>query len=417
MNRAVAVLILTTCSAFAVADDWPAWRGPTGQGYCSEKNLPMTWSDKENVKWKVPLDNPAYSTPIAWGDKIFLTMGTPDGNVRNLHCLSRADGKQLWTTAVKYGEEEQRWSNYPYCHASPVTDGERVVVSFGSAGMHCYDFAGKKIWSRTDLGKWEHSFGNASSPVIYKDLCILWCGPNEKEGRNFLLAVDKATGKTVWEHDEQVGSWGTPVITEIEGHEQLLLGIGPNLKGFDPKTGKELWLCNGLTSTGKASHIYASPIVSNGFAVAMSGYGGAGLGPNGMALKLGGSGDITGNRLWQHSRNHQRVGSGIIVGDHCYILEDNGIPRCFELTTGTEVWNVTQRPSGRNWGSMVHADGKLYVMASDARTFIFAASPKYKLLATNSLGEGEPTNSSLAISNGEIFLRTIQHLWCISEKN
>lgn len=415
MTRAVAILILTS-STLASADDWPAWRGPTGQGYCSEKNLPMKWSDKENVKWKVLLDHPAYSTPIVWGDKIFLTMATPDGSVRSLHALSRTDGKQLWKANVKYGDKEQRWQNYPYCHASPVTDGERVVVSFGSAGMYCYDFAGKKLWSRTDLGKWEHSFGNASSPVIHGDLCILWCGPNELKGRNFLLAVDKTNGTTVWEHDEKAGSWATPVIAKIEGRDQLLLGMGPHLKGFDPKTGKELWLCTGLTSTGLASHIYASPIVSNGFAVAMSGYGGAGMGPNGMALKLGGSGDITKNRLWQHSRNHQRVGSGIILGDHFYILEDNGTPRCYEVTTGKEAWNVEQRPSERNWGSMVHADGKLYVMARDARTFIFAASPKYELLAANSLGEGELTNSSPAISNGAIFLRTYRHLWCISEK-
>ncbi|MBI2805694.1 MAG: PQQ-binding-like beta-propeller repeat protein [Planctomycetes bacterium] len=407
MKRIAALLILLSLSIPAFADNWPAWRGPTGQGYCMEKNLLLKWSAKDNVKWKIKLDHPGYSTPIVWGDKVFVTLGTPNGEVRSLYCFSRTDGKQLWKNDVPFDGKEQRWGKYPYCHASPVTDGQRVVVSFGSAGVYGYDLAGKELWKRTDLGEWQHQFGNASSPIIYGDICIQWCGPNGKKGRNFLLAVDKKTGKTVWDKDEKDGSWGTPIIVNIGGQDQLLLGFGPQLKAYAPKTGEEIWHCKGLTS-----YVYTSPLYKDGYAVAMSGYGGAGIG-----IKVGGTGDITKNgQLWRHPRNNQRVGSGIILGEHVYILEDNGQPRCYELKTGKEVWQADKGPIGRNWGSLVHADGRFYCLANDGSTVVFKASPQYEVLAINRLGQGESTNSSIVISNGDFFLRTNRHLWCIGEK-
>ncbi len=397
-----AVLIL---GSFAEAGDWPAWRGPTGQGFCEEKPVLLNWSDTENVKWKVPLAHQGNSTPIVWGGKIFLTQAIKDGLTRSLLCFDRKDGKLLWQKDVEYPEKERNWNDNWYCNASPATDGERVVVSFGSAGMYCYDFEGKELWKRTDLGKWDHQFGNGSSPVLYGDLAILWCGPNQKEGRNFLLAVKKQTGETVWEHDEKAGSWSTPLIINANGRDQLLLSTVPDLKGLDPKTGEELWRCDGLNK-----YVYTSPLFGNGVAVAMSGYTGAAL-----AVKLGGSGDITKDRLWLHPKNTQRVGSGMIVGDYVYIIEETGIPHAYDLHTGEEVWKLTKRPSGgQTWGSMVHADGRLYVLMRNGSTQVFAASPKYELLATNTL-KGASTNSSLVISDGDIFIRTFQHLWCIGK--
>jgi hypothetical protein len=256
------------------------------------------------------------------------------------------------------------------------------------------------------LGKWEHQFGSGSSPVLYGDLAILWCGPNQKKGRNFLLAVNKKTGKTVWEHDEKVGSWGTPLIVNIGGRDQLLLSVVPHLKGLDPKTGEELWLCNGLTK-----YAYTSPLFGNGVAVALSGYNGAAL-----AVKLGGSGDITEDRLWHHPKNTQRVGSGMVVGDYVYMIEENSVPHCYDLQTGEQVWKVEKRPGGTTWGSMVYANGRLYVLMRNGETLVFAASPKYELLARNSLGRGVATNSSLVISNSDIFIRTFSQLWCIGEQ-
>ncbi|MBX9680981.1 MAG: PQQ-like beta-propeller repeat protein [Gemmataceae bacterium] len=399
----IASLLLLVSAGFA--GDWPAWRGPTGQGRSDETNLPRTWSSSKNVKWKVPLSEPGNSTPIVSKDKIFLTQANKGGSVRSLLCLSRTDGSMQWKKDVTYAEKERNWNPSWYGNASPVTDGERVIVSFGSAGMFCYDFAGKELWKRTDLGAWDHAFGNSASPVLHGEHVILWCGPNEKMGRNFLLCAKKATGETVWEHDEKSGSWGTPIIAKVGGKDQILLSTSPALKAIDPANGKELWFCEGLSI-----YVYTSPLTNGDIAVAMSGYNGPAL-----AVKLGGSGDITKDRLWHHPKNTQRVGSGVIVGEHVYIVEENGMPHCYELKTGKEVWQVKSRPAGeKTWGSMVHADGRLYVMMHNGETVVLAANPKYEVLAVNPLGED--THSTPIVSNGEIFLRTFKHLWCIAEK-
>jgi outer membrane protein assembly factor BamB len=393
------------CAAAATrADNWPAWRGAGGQGHCSEQELPLKWSAKsENIKWKLKLAVPGNSTPIIWEDKIFLTQASKGGATRGLLCLDRDGGKEHWRREIEYAEKERVWNPTYYASASPVTDGERVVVSYASAGMYCYDFSGKELWKR-DFGQFQHQYGNGSSPVLYGDLAILWCGPNEGgKGRNDLVAVNKITGETVWEHKEKGGSWSTPLIANVNGQDQLLLGMPNKFKGFDPKTGKELWYCDGMTNL-----VYTSALYGNGVAVAMSGFNGAAL-----AVKLGGTGNITKDRLWHHPRNTQRVGSGVIVGEHVYILEENGVPHCYELQTGKEVWEISKRPGGSSWSSMVAAGGRLYVLCQNGDTHVFAASPKYELLATNRLGES--TNASIAVSNGELFIRTVGHLWCIGK--
>ncbi len=408
MKRTAPVLVLLIVGGIGVAADWPAWRGPTGQGYCEETNVLLAWSSKENVKWKVPLANQGNSTPIVWGDNIFVTQANKGGSERTLLCFARADGKLRWQKDVAYSDKERNWADTWYANASPTTDGERVVVSFGSAGMYCYDFDGKELWKRTDLGKWEHEFGSGASPVLHGDLAILWCGPNKNpKDRNFLLAVDKKTGKTVWEHDEKEGSWGTPIITKVDGKDQLLLGVGPHLKGFDPKAGKQLWQCAGLTS-----YVYTSPLFGNGVVVGMSGFGG-----DSIAVKIGGSGDITKDRLWLHKKPAtQRVGSGIIVGEHAYMIDENAVPHCYELTTGKDLWTEVPRPKGTTWGSMVHADGRIYLLMRNGETLVLAAKPKYEVLAINLL-PGEQTNSSIVISNGQIFIRSFKNLWCIEKKS
>jgi outer membrane protein assembly factor BamB len=424
MKRTLAVaLLLCGLRAIGVADDWPAWRGAAGQGQCAEKNLPVKWSPTENVRWKVALPSDGSSTPVVWGDKVFLTQasdktmwppqggngGTAKARKRSLLCFARADGKLLWQADVIYDEEESTHPTNPYCSASPATDGERVVVSHGSAGLHCYDLSGKELW-KVNVGKMEHIWGNASSPVLYGDLVILWCGPGEKQ---YLLAVNKKTGQKAWEHDEApgdpkkfLGSWSTPIIVKVDGKDQMILSVTNKLKGFDPKNGRELWFCDGLTAL-----VYTSPLYSDGIAVGMSGYGGSAL-----AVKLGGAGDITKSRLWQHPKNSQRIGTGVIVGEHLYMVEEDGRPHCFELKTGNELWQsqYDKRPTGGAWGSMVHADGKLYIADRSGTTLIFAANPKFELLGTNRLGEH--TDASMAVSNGDLFFRTYKTLWCISEK-
>jgi outer membrane protein assembly factor BamB len=415
MRSFYAISVLTCCLTLARADNWPDWRGPARQGHSTERELPLRWSATENVRWKVPLPDDGNSTPVVWGNRIFLTQAVGKGvnSRRMIWCLDRADGKKLWEKGVTYPEKEPTHATNPYCSASPATDGERVVVSFGSAGMYCYDFEGKELWTK-DLGKLEHIWGNASSPILHGDLAILWCGPGE---RQYLLAVNKRTGAEVWRHDEPggasglggnkswVGSWSTPIIVRVGDHDELVLSVPEKLKGFDPATGKELWSCAGL---GKL--VYTSPVHADGIVVAMSGYGGPAL-----ACRLGGRGDVTQtHRLWRHPRATQRIGSPAIIGGLVYLVEESGVPRCYELKTGKEIWQVAERQSGTTWSSAVAAGGRLYVASHSGDTVVLRADPKFERLARSSLGER--VLSSVAVSDGELFIRSYKNLWCIASK-
>jgi outer membrane protein assembly factor BamB len=299
----------------ALAGDWPAWRGPHGDGHTAERNLPLKWTSTENVKWKVALPDEGNSTPIIWGDRIFLTQalervdwppkpaagGPASAQRRAVLCLQRSDGKLLWQRDTLYKEKESTHPTNPFCSASPVTDGERVIASLGSAGMVCYDFAGNELW-RKELGKLEHIWGNGSSPVLYGNLAILWCGPGQ---RQFLLAVNKVSGKTVWEKEvpggkgdsgrPYIGSWSTPILVRVGDQDQLVVPAPERLKAFDPRTGAELWSCDGLHNPNADELVYTSPVYRDGIVVAMAGFGGAD-----MAVRADGKGDVSKtHRLWR----------------------------------------------------------------------------------------------------------------------
>jgi outer membrane protein assembly factor BamB len=413
--------VLSTSSR---ADNWPAWRGPTGQGHSAEKNLPVKWSATENVKWKAPLPDEGNSTPVVWGDRVFVTQATnktvwpPKNNAglasaetRMLLCFSRADGKELWRKEVAYKELESTHVTNPFCSASPATDGERVVVSHGSAGVFCYDLDGKELWRR-DLGPAEHIWGTAASPVLYKNLVILNFGPGP---RTFLIALDKQTGKDVWKVEEQgskpeeyFGSWSTPVVAEVKGRTELVLSWPGAVKAYNPDTGELLWTCRGLEKDGAKDRLtYTSPLVTDDVVVAMAGFGGAAIG-----VRTGGRGDVTDtHRLWRVPRNPQRIGSGVIVGEHVYATDEPGV-RCIELKTGKTVWQ--EAVGGGVWSSIVHAGGRLYVVSQSGETVVFAPKPEFELIARNPLRE--TTRASIAVSDGELFLRTYRHLWCIADR-
>jgi len=451
-------LVITAVSP-ARADNWPGWRGPAGTGISTDKNLPVKWSAGENVRWRVSLPGPCNSSPIVWGDRVFVAQATDSGSRRTLMCFSRADGKLLWQAAVTYGEKEQTQPNNPYCSATPVTDGERVIASFGSAGLYCYDFAGKELWRR-DLGKMNHMFGNASSPILYGDLCIVPFGPDEKAR---LIAVNKRTGQTAWEVEppkvdpsEQKmpegpgpggpaapggpgmgpgpggpppggrgpggpggpggprggppsGTWSTPIVVTVDGHDELVMAFPYRLAAYDPKTGKQLWLSKGMGAT-----IYNTPAWGENTLVGMS--SGMGRG-NVIAVRPGGSGDVTeSRRLWQMDIAKSRTGSGIIHEGYFYAVSDRGVADCTELKTGQTAWEQELKGSGKSnsWSSLLLADGKIYVPNQSGDVFVFRAGPQFELLATNSVGE--PTNASLAASNGELFMRTDKSLWCFGKK-
>ena len=280
------------------AGDWPTWRGPNGNGHSNENNAPLKWSATDNVTWKVPLQEPGNSSPIVAGGKVFITQALENGKRRYLICFDRKTGDKLWQRETPYAEKEPTHKTNPHCAASPATDGKVVVATLGSAGMVAYDFEGKEIWRRNDLGPQLHIWGNASSPVPYangKTFIQLW-GPGKHV---FLIAVDAASGKTVWKQDlpgaqgkeakHWYGSWATPVLRDNHGQDELLIGLPKRLAAFDPLTGKELWSCDGLGDL-----VYNNPVFAGEHLLATSGYGGPALG---VRVGKDASGNITGTQL------------------------------------------------------------------------------------------------------------------------
>lgn len=449
---AVVFLSATFCDpAPAVAANWPGWRGGDGQGISADTQLPVAWSETNNVRWRVELPGPGNASPIVWGDRVFVAQAVKAENRRTLMCFDRATGKRLWQSGVTYAESEPTQQSNPYCTATPVTDGERVVVSFGSAGLFCYDFAGQEVWHR-DFGKLTHMFGNASSPVLQGDLCFLNFGP---DAQTRLIAVNKKTGASRWEAEppkpgpeEQPAfggrggpggpggpggsppgegpggggrggrgrgmggaSWSTPVVVQAGARAELVVAFPNRLVAYEPATGKQLWFSKGLGGT-----IYTTPLWADGAVIAMSGGPGGG---SAISVKSGGAGDVTeSQRVWRQEKIKGRIGSGVVHGGHAYFINDNGVAECADLKTGETVWSERLPAKGAksgSWSSLLLANGNLYAPNQSGDVTVFKAAPKFEVVGVNSIG-GEPTNASLAASDGELFLRTDQALWCLGAK-
>ncbi len=414
-------LELLISSMLVDAGDWPSWRGARGDGRSDAQQVPRRWNTNQNVAWRVPLPDRGNSTPIVWGPRLFVTQATEDGRRRNLMCFDRTTGKLLWTKSASVETPEPTHETNPQCAASPAADAERVVAWFGSAGLYCYDHSGNEIWRR-ELGPQRHIWGNASSPLLHDGLCFLNFGPGEP---SFLLAVNIKTGKEIWRINEPnansgekkpgdqrtvwVGSWSTPVIARLGAREELLLSWPLRLLALEPKSGQELWSCSGLNPL-----VYTSPLYDEASRaiVAMGGFSGMAL-----AVTAGGSGDVTeSRRLWHHPKTKQRIGSGVIHQGHIYIQNDPGVAECWELSSGKLVWEqrlVGASPRGDSWSSMVLAEDRLYVINQGGDTFVLRASPKFEIVAVNSIGE--TTMASLVPCTGEMFIRTHKALWRIRE--
>ncbi len=420
------IVIVISLAVSARAENWPNWRGPEGTGVSHESNVPLEWGPDKNVRWKVKLPEPGNSTPITWGTRLFLTQPLVKENRRLLMCFDRNAGRLLWQAGTTYDAAEPTHPTNFLCSASPVTDGQRVIAWFGSAGVFCYDMDGQELWHR-DLGIQEHEWGYAASPVIHGELCFLNFGPGKRE---FVVALNKRTGEEVWRFDipppprpaqtsdpeksakqkdeELRGSWSTPLAIRTAGREELIVTVPERVIAFEPKTGNKLWSCEGLGSL-----VYASPMWGDGVLVALGGYHRACL-----AVKPGGQGDVTPtHRLWHNPTSKLRLGTGIVHQGHIYVNDMESIVQCQELLTEKLV--SQQRMPGTTgdnttWASIVlTADGRLYMPNQSGDTFVFTATPELKLLATNSLGA--KSNSSTVISDGQILVRTHEHLWCIEK--
>ncbi|MCH2210423.1 MAG: PQQ-binding-like beta-propeller repeat protein [Fuerstiella sp.] len=406
---------LTVTLTIAHAADWQQFRGPDGSGISHEKNIPVTWGPEENIAWQSPLPGPGNSSPIVSNGRVFVTCATDQGKNRGLHCFDRRDGTELWNRTVRYAKITPTHAQNPYGASTPVADGRHVVVWHGTLGLYCYDFNGHELW-HTDLGEFSHVYGYASSPVIHDAKVILNFGPGE---RTFMTAVDLHTGEILWQTKEPggfstrkpkiVGSFSTPMIVEVDGREQIICTMPTRVVAYDPHSGDIIWTCDGLPNPS-TDLVYTSPLIADGIGVAMTGARGPAF-----AFRLGGSGNVTDtNRLWGvDSGQPDRLGSGVIIEDHIYVANaDVGTAQCLELQTGNLVWRA--RLPGANWGSIVYADGRMYVTGRNGTTSVFVPNPaEMELVASNKLDE--PSDSTPAISNGQIFLRTDLHLFCIGQ--
>ena len=430
-------LMLAAAATWAAGANWPAWRGPDGSGVSPETNLPLHWSTNQNVCWSVPLPGPGNSTPIVWGDQVFITQAIEKEHLRRVMCFGRSNGELRWQAGPVWAEKEQGGESNPPCSPSPVTDGERVIAWFGSAGVFCYDLAGHELWRR-DFGRQSHVWGYAASPVLYGDLVLLNFGPGP---RCFVVAMDKKTGKTVWQHDvppigpeakwedfggtleewkqlgspkvaDVSGSCATPLLVRTRERDELVVAFELRVLALAPRTGKRLWLCAGPNTCA-----YSSPCFGEGLIYLTE----SGSRNTAMAIRPGGSGDVAAtHRLW-HSGPPARnicIGSPVIYQGHVYQVTSGGAAQCLDLQTGKLVWDQRLTGSGsRNasWSSVLLAGDRLYVPNQNADVFVLRASTNYTGLATNSIG-GEKMNASLAVSNGDIFLRTYSRLWCVAER-
>ncbi len=434
------------------AEDWPAWRGPTANGYSRDTGFPLNWSASENIEWVAKLPGPGNATPIIVGNRVFVSCASRNGHRRTLLCLNRKDGTMLWRHDVDYAQEESTHVANPYCSSSPVSDGQRVVVWHGSAGLFAYDLDGARLWQE-DLGRFKHIWGSASSPVIYQDLVVLNCGPGV---HSFMLAVDKRTGTQRWRRqlpgmasqkpDDYVGSWSTPLVVSHGDTDSLLVSLPTKLFALDPLTGQPQWSCAGLgklvytspicgdsphsvptSSTGPSGSVLADSVANRSVAgsaeaiadrvetasvvVAMSGNHGPTL-----AVSLGGQGDVTATRrLWLHAeKTPQRIGSGIVVDDCVYVLNEQGIAWCMELATGDILWKH-RLGVATSWSSMCYADQRIYVNDSHGTTFVLKPDmTECLVLAQNPIKKR--MGASLAFSEGQIFIRTYDNLYCVEQR-
>jgi outer membrane protein assembly factor BamB len=381
---------------------WPRWRGPSGMGLSDETNLPLRWSSTENVAWKVEVPGQGNSSPVIWGERIFLTTSFDQGQRRSLACVSRVDGALLWVKdAPAVAPEGRVIAKNGYASATPVVDGERVVTFFGNGGLVAFDLDGKVLWHHP-FPPFDAMHGTGASPLLHGDLAIVFQEQSSKPSLG--VAVDKRTGEPRWKIERPPAlGWCTPLALRIAGRDQLLYGASNTLVAYDPLSGAELWSCGGPTH-----EVIPTVIAGHGLIFCASGRSGPML-----AIRPEGTGDVTAKAVaWRSPRGAPHVPSPVLAGDLLYQVNDLGIITCFRARTGEVLFQ--KRLGGTFSASPLAADGKLYFTSEDGDTTVVKPGPELEVLSVNSLGEA--TLASAAILGGQIFIRTAKHLWAIGTR-
>lgn len=396
--------------------NWPDWRGPTGDGRSDATDLPLNWSESENIVWKTRIHDLGYSTPVVWGDQVWVTTATKDGRTLYAVCIDLNTGRVVHDVEVFHPKKPQRINaKNSYATPSAVVEKDRAYVHYGTHGTAAIDSkTGKVLWRRTDLNC-EHMQGPVSSPVLFEDLLIVHLEGTDVQ---FIAALDTKTGNTVWRYERPQELYGhvepvylrkayhTPVIVEVNGKAQLVSNGAMLVTAHEPKTGKELWRV-----------IYRddntiSRIVT-GLGLFFINCGGSPNATHLWAVRQGGAGDVTDTHVvWKMTKDVPLESSPVLVGDLLYTLSDRGVLICKEAKTGKTVWS--ERLDGKYGASLLYADGRIYISSKEGKTTVIEPGPKFRKLAVNEL-DGF-LGASPAVAGKSLLLRTKTHLYRVQRK-
>lgn len=408
---AALAVVLTGVDSSVADDHWFQFRGPQGNGHSQATGLPVTWSETENVTWKTPIHGRGWSSPVIWGNQIWLQTATEDGKEMFAICAELTTGRILHD--VKIFETPEPMYCHPlnsYASPTPVIEAGRVYVHFGSYGTACLDAeTAAVVWSRRDL-PCDHWRGPGSSPILYEDLLIV-----HYDGYDFqyVVAFDKATGKTVWKVDRNVNygttngdvmkAYCTPIIIEVNGQKQLISPTSKAVLAYEPRTGKEIWRAryNQFSST-------ARPLWDGERLYINTGFGKAEM----YAIRPDGNGDVTGTHVaWIQKKGIPSMPSQLLIDGLLYMVHDEGVGTCLDAKTGQVVWQ--ERVGGKHSASPIYADGRMYVFSQEGDTTVLAPGREYKVLAVNRLDDG--FMASPAVAGKALILRTKSHLYRIEK--
>ena len=443
MRTSLSIAIVALAATSTSAQQWPSFRGMNASGIADGHPTAVTWNvtTGENLGWKTPVPGLAVSSPIVWGNRVFVSTAVSSdpsqaiktglyGDVEpvtdaskhswHLIAIDKTSGKVVWDRVTYEGiPKTKRHPKSSQASPTPVTDGTHVVVSFGSQGLYAYDFDGKLLWQK-DLGVlnagWffdpDYEWGVGSSPIIYKNMVIVQC---DIQRNSFIAAFDSATGKELWRTTrDEIPSWSTPTIAEIAGRTELITQATTFIRGYDPSNGRELWRLS-----GNSEITIPTPIVGPGFVIVTNGY--RGVQPI-FAIKPGATGDITPKEgqtksdaiVWSTNRGGPYIPTPVVYGDQLYILQNNGVLSAYKAATGDRVYQQRLGEGGAFSASLVAADGKIYCSSEDGDVYVVKAGPAFELLAKNAMGE--TLMATPAVSDGLLIFRGSKNVYAIKPR-
>ncbi len=386
------------------ADDWPAWRGPQGNGISSESEAPLNWNASENIAWRTEIPGRGRSSPIVFGNRVFVTTGVEEDQSRRVICIDRSDGKIQWSAVVHNGPGGKMHQDNTMASSTPATDGERIYAVFvDDQGMKvvAVDFDGKIVWSASP-GTFFSNHGFAASPVLFGNGVIV---NGHQDGSAFVVMLDRESGEELWRYTPAVNqrSFSTPVLTQYEGADQLILTGSQQTVGLNPATGELIW-----SAAGPSEKFVCTPSVGHGMVFS---FGGS-PDKKSLAVKLGGAGDVTETHVvWRNERAMPYVPSPLLVGDYLHIVNDLGVYTCIEPVSGKVLH--TARALGSTYSSPIAVGDRIYMFEDTGRCTILENRPGFHVLAKNDLGE--EMYSTPAVSDRQLFVRTTTALVCIGK--